>query len=76
LDSEGGFEFSVGCGSTSGLQQPEATKTIDLGGGLSATTGARLSAPTSARLSAPTSSGLSILIRAEFSFLSEDASPC
>jgi hypothetical protein len=76
LDSEGGFEFSVGCGSTSGLQQPEATKTIDLGGGLSATTGARLSAPTSARLSAPTSSGLSILTRAEFSFLSEDASPC
>lgn len=68
LDSEAGFEFSVGCGSTSGLQQPEATKMINLGGGLSA--------PTSARLSAPTSSGLSILTRAEFSFLSEDAGPC
>jgi hypothetical protein len=36
--SEAGFEPSVGCGSTSGLQRPEVTTTttVDLGGGLSA----------------------------------------
>jgi len=61
LDFEAGFEFSMGCGSTSGLQQPEVTKTVDLGAGLSS--------PISVGLSAMTSSGLSVLTSVEFSFL-------
>lgn len=35
LDPEAGFEFSLGFGSTLGLQRPEVTTTIDMGGGLS-----------------------------------------
>jgi len=51
LFSEASFEPSEGYGSTSGLQQPEATKMVELGGGMST--------PTSVGLSAPTRSGVS-----------------
>jgi hypothetical protein len=42
LDPEAGFEFSLGFGSTSGLQRLEVT-TINMGGGLSAPTNSELS---------------------------------
>jgi len=38
LDSEAGFEVSMGCVSSLGLLRPEVMSTIDLGGGLSAPT--------------------------------------
>jgi hypothetical protein len=43
LDPEAGFEFSAGFGSTSGLQWPEVTTMVDMGGGLSAPTSFELS---------------------------------
>jgi hypothetical protein len=38
LDTEEGFEFSLGFESTLDLQRSEMTKTVDIGGGLSAPT--------------------------------------
>jgi hypothetical protein len=38
VDAEAGFEFSLGFGSTSGLQRPEEMTTIDIGGKLSGPT--------------------------------------
>jgi hypothetical protein len=45
LDLEAGFEFSVGFGSTLGLQRPRVTTTVDLGGGLSTPTSSEFSYP-------------------------------
>jgi hypothetical protein len=45
LDPEAGFEFSVEFGSTSGLQWPELTMTVDLGGELSSPTSFEFSFP-------------------------------
>jgi hypothetical protein len=43
LDPEVGFEFSLGFGSTSGLQRLEVTTTVDMGGGLSTPTSSEMS---------------------------------
>jgi hypothetical protein len=43
LDPEAGFEFSLGFGSTSGLQRPKVTTAVDMGGGLSTPTNSEMS---------------------------------
>jgi hypothetical protein len=43
LDPEAGFELSLGPRSTSGLQRPEVTTAVDMGGGLSAPTSSKMS---------------------------------
>jgi hypothetical protein len=43
LDPEVGFEFSLGFGSTLGLLRPKVMMTVDMGGGLSASTSSEMS---------------------------------